>query len=46
MTQIDADVIDRDRESVSICVYLWAPLLLANVALAIDVWYHLGADLI
>ena len=44
-TQINADVIDRESESVSICVYLWAPLLLANMALAIDVWYPLGVDL-
>jgi hypothetical protein len=45
-TQINADVIDRESESVSICVYLWFPLLLANVALEIDVWYHLGVELI
>jgi hypothetical protein len=45
-TQINADMIDRESESVSIRVYLWSPLLLANVALEIDVWYHLGVELI
>jgi hypothetical protein len=45
MTQIDADVIDRESESVSICVYLWATLLLAIAILTSPMaLYHAISD--